>query len=516
MGGCALQDGVLNHQGRSKQQDEYVTAHINQFKRSVQSREHRLAAQHVNKPWVAGKPIALSRELSLPLALRRNVDTTLLFANESVDLVQLAQRIAQTTDIPVTVKPDALLPAEMFAPRSGATSLTGKVLLPTQAAFLRGPQPLAKMLDALSRRLDVQWKYEDATIIFFRTQTQAFDVRLLTMAASTEMSLGRSAAAKSGGFDNSARTTLRAAEQNSLEALKIKIEPFMTKAGVIAAQAGAASSLVVTDTPAALRQIAKFIETENRALTRRIRLVFEEITVEAEDEQGFGLDWDLAFTAEKLVTSVVSSGASLVTDANRALLELQTDTKSPAKLVVQALSKQAKVLRHTTVPIVTLNRRPVTHAVRTTFSYIDQVKTSALSSHGQSGQALPSVSVSQKEETVGAFLTILPDAQADGQIMLSIAYDNTVAQPIKTISFGGPNQKLDIQQIVIEGNGTVHQLALKSGYPMLISGFERKQSQSDHARLLPEMPLVAGGSDNLAHKKVVTMIMLTAYLEEGW
>jgi hypothetical protein len=183
---------------------------------------------------------------------------------------------------------------------------------------------------------------------------------------------------------------------------------------------------------------------------------------------------------------------------------------------VQALSKQAKVLRHTTVPIVTLNRRPVTHAVRTTFSYIDQVKTSALSSHGQSGQALPSVSVSQKEETVGAFLTILPDAQADGQIMLSIAYDNTVAQPIKTISFGGPNQKLDIQQIVIEGNGTVQQLALKSGYPMLISGFERKQSQSDHARLLPEMPLVAGGSDNLAHKKVVTMIMLTAYLEEGW
>lgn len=44
--------------------------------------------------------------------------------------------------------------------------------------------------------------------------------------------------------------------------------------------------------------------------------------------------------------------------------------------------------------------------------------------------------VSQKEETVGAFLTVLPDIQDDGRMMLSVAYDNTVAQPLKVLTIG--------------------------------------------------------------------------------
>jgi len=39
------------------------------------------------------------------------------------------------------------------------------------------------------------------------------------------------------------------------------------------------------------------------------------------------------------------------------------------------------------------------------------------------------VSISQKEETVGSFLTLVPDIQEDGQILLSIAYDNAGPSP---------------------------------------------------------------------------------------
>jgi hypothetical protein len=62
------------------------------------------------------------------------------------------------------------------------------------------------------------------------------------------------------------------------------------------------------------------------------------------------------------------------------------------------------------------------------------------------------MSVSQNEETVGSFLTLLPDAPEDGQILLSVAYDNTVAQPLKTVTLGEQSSRMQIQQIIIGRN----------------------------------------------------------------
>src|SRR5690606_39854019 len=82
---------------------------------------------------------------------------------------------------------------------------------------------------------------------------------------------------------------------------------------------------------------------------------------------------------------------------------------SGSEAVVRALGETGRLVRSSTVPMLTLNRRPVTHAVRTTFSYIDRVETTSMP--GGAGVALPAVSVNQKEETVGSLLTVIPDAQ---------------------------------------------------------------------------------------------------------
>ena len=127
-----------------------------------------------------------------------------------------------------------------------------------------------------------------------------------------------------------------------------------------------------------------------------------------------------------------------------------------------------------------------------------------------------SATVSQKEETVGSFLTLMPDAQEDGQILLSVAYDNTVAQPLKTIAFGEQGQRVQIQQVSIDGNGTVQQIALKAGQPMLISGFDRKHEESSRTRLAPDMPLLVGGADRAGESRTATLIIVTAQIEDGF
>jgi hypothetical protein len=129
---------------------------------------------------------------------------------------------------------------------------------------------------------------------------------------------------------------------------------------------------------------------------------------------------------------------------------------------------------------------------------------------------LPSISVNQKQETVGSFLTLVPDAQEDGQILLSVAYDNTVAQPLKSLAFGKASNRLEIQQITIDGNGIVQQVELRAGQPMIISGFDRRENAYDRRRLTPNAPLIMGGTNRMSMQHATTLILVTAQVEEGF
>ena len=78
------------------------------------------------------------------------------------------------------------------------------------------------------------------------------------------------------------------------------------------------------------------------------------------------------------------------------------------------------------------------------------------------------------------------------------------------------NNPLQLQQVTIDGNGTVQQLALRPGQPVLVSGFDRSQESADLRRLNPGMPLVLGGNDKASQQRLKTVIVITAQVEEGF
>lgn len=514
---CTLQKRMQQQDSHVQEAQNLIKQTKEGFESATRSAKKRKLAQNVQKPWLMGRAVPLGREVTLPLALRGKIDTTLMYRNGKVDLSTLAERITQATNIPVRIKPEALLPVEHFLPRLSTAAAQVSTTTLTQAQFPMGQRPLPEVLDILTRRLGVQWRFHDRALEFYRTETRVFDVRALTLSAQTDARLGRTANSKTGGFDNSSRTSLVASDQHVLQAIKQRLEPFLTRAAIIAAQPGASTSIVVTDTPEVLGEISRYLERENRVLTRRVRLIFEEITLVTHRDAEFGLDWDSLWEQGKMAASLSSTLAGAPIAAASATLSGAPTNALRSQTVLRALSKYGTVLRHVTIPVLTLNRRPVTHAVRTTFSYIDQVKSTqsadpALIS-ARTGSS--SVSVSQKEETVGAFLTLVPDAQENGQVLLSVAYDNTVAQPLKSVVVGDPGSRLQIQQITIDGHGTVQQIALQTGQPMLISGFDSKHDESDRSRLAPEAPLALGGSDRAKQARTATLIMVTAQVEEG-
>lgn len=512
---CALSEKIRQISLSVGRAQEHIQASRKGFENSISDRNVRLAAQDVAQPWLAGRAQPLAREVTLPAALRANVNTTLLFNSAPSDLSALAQRIAVATGIPVYVRPDALMPLDAFSPRLASSTAQRTVALPVAPAIhsSSGPEPLAKILDRIGARLGVMWRYMGGRIEFYRTETRVFSVRALTLNANAEATLGSSRAGSAEGFTSTSRTTLSAGKRELLDVVRSRIEPFLSRAGLLVAESGASSSIVVTDVPEVLQRIALYLEQENRALTRRVRLVFDEVTLSMRDTAEAGFDWNLVFSGAKVVAAASMPDAAAAEAASFGL-GLTDGSFKGSEAVVKALSRVGQIVRRSSLPVLTLNRRPVSHAVRTTFSYIDRVETTALPSG--SGTALPAVSVSQKEETVGSLLTLVPDAQDDGQILLSVAYDNTVAQPLKSVTFGDKANPLQLQQVTIDGNGTVQQVALRPGQPLVISGFDRTSEETEGRRLNPGVPMALGGSDRASSQRLATIVVVTAQVEEGF
>lgn len=514
LSGCALSQKMRDVAAVIAGQETKAQTEHAIFTGIVGNHQVRRAAQQVDKPWLAGRSQPLAREVTLPEALRANVNTTLVFADGELELPEVAERITAITGIPVHVRPDALLAPDRFLPRLAGSSSSPSGPSVTTVMLTGGPEPLAKILDRISARLGVVWRYHQDRLEFYRTETRVFNVRALTLEASAEASLGLGSGTKSEGFVSTSRTTLGTAQYDVLAVVRARIEPFLSQSGVLVAEPGASSSIVVTDTPDVLQQIGTYLERENQALTRRVRLVFEELSVVSRDSAEAGLDWNLVFSSAKVAAALAMPASGLAADSGALGVGLTHGPFKGSDAIVRALSEVGKVVRRSSLPIMTMNRRPVTHAVRTTFSYIDKVETSALV--GESGYGLPSVSVSQKEETVGSLITLVPDAQDDGQILLSVAYDNTVAQPLKTVVFGHKSNPLQLQQVTIDGNGTVQQVVLQPGQPLLISGFERSQEETEGRRLNPGIPIALGGSDRASVQQLTTVMIVTAQVEEGF
>ncbi|NYT69601.1 hypothetical protein [Pusillimonas noertemannii] len=513
--GCALEQKLREIALSAEATHAQVSGQRSVFADMVGNAELRRAAQHVDRPWLAGRAQPLAREVTLPPALRADVRTTLVFPGAALDLPAIAQRITLATGIPVHVRPDALLPQERFTPRLAGTAGNAAPGVGAAATMhLAGePGPLSSLLDRIGAALGVQWRYADRRIEFYRTETRMFNVRALTLNADAEAALGSGTEATGHGFSSASKTRLTGGKASLMEVVRQRIEPFLSQAGVVVAEPGASSTVVVTDTPDVLQRIAQYLDHENRSLTRRVRLIVDEITLATHESAEAGLDWNLIFSSARVAAAAFMPGTGLE-QAGGLGLGLKQGPFSGSEVIVQALGQAGKIVRRSSLPVLTLNRRPVSHAVRTTFSYIDQVQTTALPDGA--GAALPTVSVSQREETVGSLLTLVPDAQEDGQILLSVAYDNTVAQPLKSVTFGDKAHPLQLQQIAIDGNGTVQQVALWPGQPLVISGFERRQEESEARRLNPGFPMLLGGSDRASSQHLTTIMVVTAQLEEGY
>src|SRR5690606_41112213 len=86
LSGCALGERMRQLAASIDGRQSAVLAGHEGFSHSVECAEARRAAQDVGRPWLAGRSQPLARELTLHMALRDNVDTTIRYAGGEMEL----------------------------------------------------------------------------------------------------------------------------------------------------------------------------------------------------------------------------------------------------------------------------------------------------------------------------------------------------------------------------------------------------------------------------------------------
>lgn len=516
----------------------------------------RRAAQEVNRPFITGKAIPLAREVTLPAPLRGTINTTLLFKDDA-DLITLASRITDATGIPVKVMPDALLPMEVFGPRLEAIQGQGLSLgvsaplttntnpvalnspLPGAGAFQNAPvlssvhapagnskgsassqignQLLAPTLDAAALRLNVYWKWDDAlgAIVFYRTETRFFEIRGAEMTASSAMSIDLA-----GGVDKSGASGLNSRSKASIDVPEIKdgpmaglverVQQFMSKSGKVVA--GAGGLLVVTDIKYSLDQIEKFITQENKMRSRRIDLVFEEITVERTTSSQAGLNWNLMFSSGGSLNGLNVDGLNSLLEQEGAAMSLGASVGSGqwkgSSVSAQALSKIGKIVDRKMDTFGAVNGQPATYGRPERQKYIDKLEQTA----SNSDASQPTVTVTQAEEVSGRIITVLPYAYSDGDINMVIKYDNTPTPIFEKQPVGKDGSYVQSPKSV--SDVLVRSAIVRSGQPYVVSATTANNNNYNERRSDRRAPILFGGSDIADNTDRVTVFIITALVRE--
>ncbi len=547
LAGCSALQSTDRINARADSEGATHTRTLELFKDRAGDTE-RAKGQVVDLPWIAGKPQPLARDVTLPPALRANINTTLLFESNAADLKTLAERIQIATGILTQVSGDALLPAEYFLPRlaseqgtvAAATlgASTADTLVPAlipgiavdriagpalpqgvartkMAPLPAGQAPLASVLDSISLRLGVYWRYDEkiGAIRFYRTETKSYVVRAPTQNA--EENLQRDMRSTNSTLAEKSSTTSKD-EAKDLGAVVSKVSQFLTRAGVIKFADGASNTIVVTDTKDAQDRIAEFLEAENRQMTRRVRLVFEEITVQRDRLNQGSVDWKILFNSLGRENQASALGVGAMLDAAQAPGSIGATVGSGpfagTNIALTALSQLGSIINHKSVPMLLQNRRPGKYDTRNTFEYIKDLQ----QTQSTSDTSAPTVTVTQNEKTVGTFLTVVPDAQDDGQVLLTIAYDDTRLISLKKQPVGSRDDQSFVQQADIGGQGRVQQVMVRPGEQTVIGGFQQAADTSTRRRLDDNAPMVVGGSDASQEQQVLTVVLVTAIPEEGF
>lgn len=493
--------------------------------------------------WIAKSGVRIVRQESLPAVFSSKAT----FNRRVRSLGEFAERIGMLSGLQTRVTPDALQaggrgPADApgrgtlvagrgpgaipppsslqapLAPTAGMASASNGVQLIYRDGDLKG------LLDMAAARFGVSWKYVDGAIEFHHLDTRAFQISAVPGESALSANVGSGSAGEgaqgaagggnamgNGGSTGNTQNTAVRSQLSVFASLEKSVGAMLSSHGSVVSSP-ATGTLTVTDTPAILDRVEKFIERENRSLSRQVLINVTVLSVSVADEDNYGLNWDLVFTelSRKYGIKNTFGGAQAGGTAfSASVLNTSNSKFAGSSMIINALSTQGKVRKETSASVAALNHQPVPVQVGRQTAYLKSTQTTISANVGSQTSLTPGVVNS------GFSMTVLPSVLDNGTVILQFSTDISTLRRLNTVSSSGSSGGSQIQTPEIDTRNFLQRVAMKSGQTLVVSGFEQMEGSVDRQGVGTPSNFALGGGVAARSNKEVVVILVTPIAMPG-
>lgn len=484
--GCSTLDRVDATEKRAAATEAQADAH----KRALESGQ---VVRDLTSQWINPIPLnglAGQRPELPPCAVKIN-------RPGSVTLAYVSAFITDQCRIPVVVTPDA----QAAMAGSGGGGRTEKMPGPLPAPDASGMVPLAAMgqtssqpvtvqqgdgglrgvswngslsglLDNVTTRLGLSWRYEYGHVAIFWLDTRNFAINFMDSDASfesktvsgTTSSAGTSGNSSGGnkGDNSTSQTTTATIKSNIFKDVETTVKSMLTPgSGRLNLSAGV---LTVTDTPRVLDAIGRYIDDRNRELNRQVMISVKVFSVENRHQNQLGIDWNAVLNTGSVGLSLTSPFTGAASDALSGGVAILDGKGEGTQTFLKALDEQAKLSVLTTASALTTNLSavPIQNALQQ--DYVPSISTSQTPNVGTS------TSITTATITTGFNMTALPFLMPNSpKMQLEFSISMSDDPTFKDFTSGGQNAQLAKTNL----KTTTQRVIMQSGQTLVLSGYEQ-------------------------------------------
>jgi len=478
----------------------------------------------------------------------------------------IAELIQRTTDIPVTVSPDATMPASMFVPigmlqpatatapaspaspaapvapgapgapatpvtppaNTGFTQTSDKLILEKiQRAGGSNLSPefdasrqtdielnysgsLAGLLNQIALRSDLRWSYESGRILFYRVVSRSITVK--TMPGSLKLSAGLSLSSSGGGTGSSSSSS----DINIWTGIEKNMANMVSVSGKLVIDQNT-GTVTVRDAFRNVEAIEMYVQSLNQTLMRQVSMTVEVLQVNLNNDFQSGIDWNYVSDTMQL-GKLQLKGPTAVASADAAStigLVLKNAAGTTNQLLFQALEKFGRVSSAYSTVVTTVNRQPVPVGNQTTQTYLKSVTPTLLTNTTGGTTTNNNVygppALTPGEITTGFTLTLLPILLDSNQVLLECGLSLSQLKSLTSFNSGSGTALQTVQQPSVASFAVLQRLVAKSNETIVLSGFDAELLQSQQVDpLLNNLP----GSRKGTKDRTTTVVLITPRLLE--
>ena len=527
--------------------DKEASGQADTAQRVLQSRQTLTQPTVVwsDKPWVNLQPV--TPVISTPD--EKNLPACQITINrpEGISLPELGQRITALCGIRVSITPDAFAALSSISTGSVVTSqMNGQLPAPddngrvplsqmgttsaqpvsvqSSPSLIRGLKyqgDIRGLLDMAASGLGLSWRIDSSGVYFYQQDTRTFQLVILNTKVNSSASINSGSGNQlgSGGGTSGGTTGDISSNQKTdygmnsdlYDDIKKTVEQMVTPKSGRFWLSSATGTLSVTDTPDVLNRIGRYIEYQNKVLSRQVQLNIQIVSVNQTRNEQMGLDWGLVYKSLQNVgaslTGSMANASSSAASAGISILDTASGNAakfSGSSLLIHALSEQGNVSMALNQTDPTANLTPVAYQLSKSTGMLTSSSSMATANVGVTS------TMTTTNVTTGLFMTMLPFIQENGDVQLQFAFSYTSPPDIKSFVSRDGNTRNDTADTSTEG--LARKVHLRSGQTLVLTGSEQQNVSADKQGTFTPGNFILGGGQTGSRGRTTLVIMITPVL----